>query len=227
MGKYNKDELEKLILEENCSYSSIGTKYGVSGAAIKKTAKKLGIKLPRRRVINQKENFSHKGKRKNYKNTFLQSKIDKITDEEFISLISKYSTWKEISLALGYKSTISSERKNKITEKCIKLGIQLNPKLIENISFESKTKGELFKNRKNWQSARSAIQKHARNVFFHSSKKYECIICGYTNHIEVAHIKAVSDFDDNDTMEVINSIDNLIGLCPNHHWEYDNGILKI
>ncbi|WP_443081868.1 HNH endonuclease [Terrisporobacter sp.] len=52
-------------------------------------------------------------------------------------------------------------------------------------------------------------------------------MCGYTNHIEIAHIKAVSDFDDNILISEINNPDNLIGLCPNHHWEYDNGLLKI
>ena len=227
MEKYNKEELEKLILEQNCSYASIGKKYGVSGASIKKAAKKLGIKLPRRRKINSKENFSHKGKRIYKNNNFAQSKIDKVTDEEFNSIILSCQTWKDISRSLGYKNSLSSERKYAITERCAKLGIALNPKLTEDISIEIQTKRDLFKNRKNWQSARSAIQKNARKVFFQSFKQRECAVCGYTNHIEIAHIKAVSEFEDNDTIEVINSIDNLIALCPNHHWEYDNGILKI
>ena len=46
-------------------------------------------------------------------------------------------------------------------------------------------------------------------------------------YIEVAHIKAVADFSDGSTLAEINSINNLIALCPNHHWEYDNGYLKI
>ena len=29
------------------------------------------------------------------------------------------------------------------------------------------------------------------------------------------------------TIEEINNINNLIGLCPNHHWEYDNGLLEL
>ena len=53
------------------------------------------------------------------------------------------------------------------------------------------------------------------------------MICGYSKHYEVAHIKAVADFDDNDLISEINSENNLIALCPNHHWEYDNGLLKI
>ena len=35
------------------------------------------------------------------------------------------------------------------------------------------------------------------------------------------------DFDDNNTIAEINDISNLIGLCPNHHWEYDNGLLDL
>ena len=36
---YKKEDLEKLILEQNKSYTTIGKMYGVSGAAIKKAAK--------------------------------------------------------------------------------------------------------------------------------------------------------------------------------------------
>lgn len=62
MEKYNKTDLEKLILEQNKSYLYIGKLYGVSGNAIKKAAKKLCIDLPSRRKINENENFSHKQK---------------------------------------------------------------------------------------------------------------------------------------------------------------------
>jgi predicted restriction endonuclease len=89
------------------------------------------------------------------------------------------------------------------------------------------TKGELFRDRKNWQSARSAIQKIARDVFKEANPHPKCAICGYSNHVEVAHIKAVNEFDDSATIKEIDSIANLIGLCPNHHWEYDNGILEL
>lgn len=89
------------------------------------------------------------------------------------------------------------------------------------------TKGEIFKRRSTWQSARSLIQKHARKVFFKNNDKKACHECGYSNYIEVCHIKSVSDFKDTDKLKDINAISNLIGLCPNHHWEFDNNILKI
>ena len=56
--EYNKEELEDLILIKNLTYDKIGEKYGVSGAAVRKAAKKLGIELPQRRKINPKETFN-------------------------------------------------------------------------------------------------------------------------------------------------------------------------
>jgi len=88
------------------------------------------------------------------------------------------------------------------------------------------TKGELFSNRKNWQSARSHIQQWARRIFLEANPAPSCQQCGYTHHVEVAHIKGVSEFLDQDLVSSINSLDNLMGLCPNHHWEYDNGGIR-
>lgn len=58
MNKYNKEELEKLILEKQLSYTEIGKIFNVSGAAIKKAALRLGIELPKKRNINPKETFN-------------------------------------------------------------------------------------------------------------------------------------------------------------------------
>ena len=55
--KSEKNELERLINVEHVSYEEIGRKYNVSGTAIKKAAKRLGIDLPKRREINPKETF--------------------------------------------------------------------------------------------------------------------------------------------------------------------------
>lgn len=53
----------------------------------------------------------------------------------------------------------------------------------------------------------------------------KCDICGYSNHVEIAHLRAVASFPDSATIREVNSRDNVMGLCPNHHWEFDNGIL--
>lgn len=61
MKNYNKEELEQWILVENLSYEEIGRRLGITGTAVKKVAKRLGIELPTRRAINPKETFN-KGK---------------------------------------------------------------------------------------------------------------------------------------------------------------------
>ncbi len=50
-----------------------------------------------------------------------------------------------------------------------------------------------------------------------------CAKCKYTKHVELAHIKGVSTYSDNTLLSEVNSPQNLIQLCPNCHWEFDNG----
>lgn len=219
MNTFNKRELEKLILEQNEPYSFIGRQFGISGNAVKKAAKKLGISLPQRRKVNTSENFKKFGR----KSTSL---VNVLNDQDFTKIITDSLTWKEIGLKLGYKSKVlSSNVKNSIEERCSKLGVELYLQEISEIG--SKTKGELFKSRKNWQSARSTIRKNAKIVFAEYNLNPKCVVCGYSFHVEVAHKKAVSEYDDHITIKEINSIENLIGLCPNHHWEYDNGLITL
>lgn len=70
------------------------------------------------------------------------------------------------------------------------------------------------------------IRWFARRDYYRSAKK-TCVICGYSNHIEVAHIKAISKFDEQTAISVVNSLNNLVGLCRNCHWELDNESLSI
>lgn len=218
MSRYKKEDLERLIVEQNRSYSSIGKMYGVTGAAIKKAAKHLGISLPKRRKINQKENFKHT-------RTVKTSLVNRVSDEIFKDVIKSSNTWRSIGDKLGYKSNLSVNVKESIIRRCEKLGMSLD--FDADYDIANRTKGELFSSRKNWQSARSAIRKHAQAIFSVFNTEHKCSICGYDKHIEIAHIKAVSDFDDEATIGEINAISNLIALCPNHHWEYDNGIINL
>lgn len=90
------------------------------------------------------------------------------------------------------------------------------------------TKSDLFDKRKNWQSARGSIQSHARQVYMRSGLPKKCRVCGYSNHFQVAHLRPVSDFPAGSRIqEHINAIHNLVALCPNHHWEFDHGIISV
>lgn len=213
--KYEKIELEKLIKEEKMSYEAIGRLYGVTGNAIKKAALRLGIELESRRKVNSNENFSHSG----------NAKYKKFSDEEFKNIIETSIGWKDICKKLGYSSLAGSDTKSKILDRCSSLNI--TPNLNKKPSILEKTKGELLSDRKNYQSYRSAIRKLAEKIYKENKPECKCVVCGYDKHIEIAHIKSVSSFSDDSTIYEINDINNLIGLCPNHHWEYDHGILNI
>lgn len=57
--------------------------------------------------------------------------------------------------------------------------------------------------------------------------KEECKICGYSAHVEVCHIKGIADFTKDSLLSEVNGLSNLVYLCPNHHWELDNGVIKL
>lgn len=89
----------------------------------------------------------------------------------------------------------------------------------------STPKGTLFSKRRNWQSARSTIQEYARKAYEEAGLPLACLVCGYVKHYEVSHIKSVASFPDSAKVGEINTLENLVALCPNHHWEFDHGLL--
>jgi hypothetical protein len=70
------------------------------------------------------------------------------------------------------------------------------------------------------------IRNFARSHFKYLTEK-PCYNCGYNKHVELCHIKPISKFDEDSKLCEINCEDNLIQLCRNCHWEFDNGLLKI
>lgn len=57
--------------------------------------------------------------------------------------------------------------------------------------------------------------------------KIPCQKCGYDKHVELCHIKPISDFDDKAILSDVNSPDNILVLCPRCHWEFDNSLLEL
>lgn len=147
----------------------------------------------------------------------MKSKIDMATDEEFISAYKNNTDYTNMARALGYGQNINNDIRIKIKQRLKKLNLPLYEGRKDPSAL---TKKELFEHRSGYQNARSAIVKNAKTCFLKSSKPKKCAVCGYDKHYEIAHIKAVADFDDD-------TLDNLIALCPNHHWEYDNGLLDL
>ena len=93
------------------------------------------------------------------------------------------------------------------------------------VDWSTITIGEL-KGRYPYQKAnriRSLARAQAKSLF----PEQKCAKCGYDNHVHVCHIKAIKDFPPETPISTVNAKENLILLCPNHHWEFDNGLLNM
>ena len=71
------------------------------------------------------------------------------------------------------------------------------------------------------------IRSLARVAYRKSTRPKVCAVCGYNAHYEVCHIKPINDFLPTDSVAEVNQLNNLVALCPNHHWEFDHGQLSI
>jgi 5-methylcytosine-specific restriction endonuclease McrA len=75
--------------------------------------------------------------------------------------------------------------------------------------------------------AHAWIRKLARRAYANSDNPQHCLVCGYSKHFEVCHIRPIQDFPEETTMAIVNSLENLVALCPNCHWEFDQGLLTL
>jgi predicted nucleic acid-binding Zn ribbon protein len=69
------------------------------------------------------------------------------------------------------------------------------------------------------------LRQDARRVYL-AAFPYRCCRCGYDKHIQVCHKRALTSFSLDTPISVVNSLDNLVGLCPDCHWEFDHGLLQ-
>jgi 5-methylcytosine-specific restriction endonuclease McrA len=89
--------------------------------------------------------------------------------------------------------------------------------------YISRTKGDIRGSRSYQKSSR--IRDHARQVV--KDREQICQNCGYSKHVHTCHITPILSFSDSATIGEINSHTNLVILCPNCHWEFDNGQLNL
>lgn len=153
---------------------------------------------------------------------------DKLSDDAFKELIYSSNSFTDFAIKVGY-SCGSSQFNTYVKNRCKELGIEIPFETIyktdennKNIPIKKRSKGDIFYNSKTYQSPRTQIRKDAEKTFRRLDGNCECCICGYKKYVEVAHVKSVASFDNDVLIEEINDIRNLVPLCPNHHWEFDN-----
>ena len=137
------------------------------------------------------------------------------------------------SCAASYNNKLFPKKKAKKQHKCIICGIAVtkdrkycdehNP---QKVDWSKVTIADTLYSNSNPSNSYARIRDNARCLYKKSDKPKACI-CGYDKHYEICHIKAIKDFDKDTPIVVVNSLDNLVALCPNCHWEFDKGLLNI
>lgn len=115
--------------------------------------------------------------------------------------------------------------KSNFCKKCFKSKQLKDYTKIQDMTLEHYQNMDSVKNKHpSWRNS------HIRSFARSWSKKDNpccCEKCGYKLHVEVCHIKAIKDFDIKATLGEINSINNLLFLCRNCHWEFDHNLFSI
>jgi hypothetical protein len=66
------------------------------------------------------------------------------------------------------------------------------------------------------------VRRIARELWQRLAYPQHCEVCGYDKHFEICHIQAIRTFTLDTKLRVVNNPSNLVALCPNCHWEFDN-----
>lgn len=69
------------------------------------------------------------------------------------------------------------------------------------------------------------VRTQARRLYIITKRPLSCALCSYSVHVDICHVKDVRSYPVGTPYSVVNSQENLIALCKNHHWEFDHDIL--
>lgn len=146
----------------------------------------------------------------------------------------KYCSKDCANLALG-QLKIKKEYKCVYCNELIKIGWPAPSKYCTKCKYDSTinknyvdwskiTLEEYRKSSKNTHQYHARIRSLARSSF---KKAKKCQICEYNTYVEICHIKAIKDFDMSTPISIVNDSSNLVCLCPNHHKEFDLGLIQL
>ncbi len=100
----------------------------------------------------------------------------------------------------------------------------------EKYLVKERTLGSYIDGKKYLTTKCNEIRRDARRTLENSNIEKVCAYC--KNHefdeiLEVHHIKGILEFDSESTINEINSLPNLVWLCPNHHKMMEKGLIKL
>jgi predicted HNH restriction endonuclease len=93
--------------------------------------------------------------------------------------------------------------------------------------LSNRTLKDVIGNRLGTPNAYVHVRQGARTAMKRSGITKKCYICSYDKHVEVCHRRPIHEFSLFILVKEINSLSNLVYLCPNCHWEFDHGMLDL
>jgi hypothetical protein len=126
-------------------------------------------------------------------------------------------------------ATFNNKKREKKTRRC-KVCVSVLPKRGRSKSCSScRSDGYLQKfGERNVSEFEFRYPRHRyQKIRFHAHRVAKSLglpkvcFCGYSKHVELAHKISIGSFHKSAKLSEINSADNLVYLCPNHHWELD------
>lgn len=96
--------------------------------------------------------------------------------------------------------------------------------------IKEKTLGYFIEGEKYLTTKCAEIRKDAKRTLIESGAEKVCAYCHnheFDDILEVHHIKGILEHDKNVKISVINDVNNLVWLCPNHHTMLERGLITL
>lgn len=121
-------------------------------------------------------------------------------------------------------------KRHKRKHKCLKCGrstvrdIPMCQKCFQNECIDAYGQKKLSDFKSTYARHRyTLVRAHAHRIASINNMEKVCPICNYSAHVELCHRIPISKFSKDALLKDINAPENLIFLCPNHHWEIEHG----
>ena len=202
-------ELKELYTEQGLTQREIAQKHGVARRTIGRLMQRLGIPIREQKRIDEERLCAYCGKDTMNPKFCSTSCAAKYNNQHFPKRKKQVREW--ICTECGNPTT----EHRKYCDNCMPT----------QLVWLDRTIGEL--SRDGYYQMYRIVRSLARRIYKESGRPFTCVVCSYSDHVEICHIRAISSFPKDSLIREVNSLENLVALCPNHHWELDNGRLDL
>lgn len=202
-------EIEELYVEQGLTQREIAQRHGVARRTIGKLMQRLGIPIREQTKTRVEHSCAHCGTPTTNPRFCSTSCAATHNNQHFPKRKKKKRDWH--CTQCGNPTT----ERRKYCDEC-------RP---EHFDWMERSLDEL--SRDGYYQMYRTVRALARRVYLESGQPLACAVCGYSDHIEICHIRAIRTFDKKTRIKEVNRLSNLVALCPNHHWEFDNGKIEL